>query len=438
MVPICQEVTLRSPARFLYTALCVLAAHPAFAQTPAAAAPPGAIDYDRDVKPILSSRCFACHGPRQQLSGLRLDLRQNALRGGDYGVVIVPGKSADSRLIERVSGSTAGVQMPPTGALEPAQIATLRAWIDQGADMPGRASDAVIVNRDTEPRVQAAIDAIYRRDEAAVRRALAEDKTLATAADAEGSTLLMHAAYAGSLGGMRMLIDAGADVNAANSRRATALHWAATDAAKMKLLLASKADINARTAEGRTPLHAAALQPDGTALVRLLIEAGADVNAKNIVGQTPLFAAVAASLESTKLLLASGANPNAVAETGLTPIMVPLLPGAARILVDAGADVRLRGKKGETAIATVASVGDVDGVRLLLSKGVDVNVPDHRGYTALMLAAHFDRDQPEIISMLLTHGADPSATGENETALTLAAKRGDTEVTRILRKAQTK
>ena len=76
-------------------------------------------------------------------------------------------------------------------------------------------------------------------------------------------------------------------------------------------------------------------------------------------------------------------------------------------------------------------------MRLLLEKGVDVNVPDYRGYTPLMLAAHFDRESPEIISLLLSHGADPAAAGENETAASLAAKRGDTEVARLLRSRQT-
>jgi mono/diheme cytochrome c family protein len=41
------------------------------------------INYEQEVRPILANRCFGCHGPRQQQSGLRLDLRQNALRGGD-------------------------------------------------------------------------------------------------------------------------------------------------------------------------------------------------------------------------------------------------------------------------------------------------------------------------------------------------------------------
>src|SRR5688572_12236366 len=82
------------------------------AQTAAAS---GAVDYERDVRPILAANCFGCHGPRQAQSGLRLDLRQNAMRGSDYGVVIVPGKSTESKLIKRLIGSEAGLQMPPTG-----------------------------------------------------------------------------------------------------------------------------------------------------------------------------------------------------------------------------------------------------------------------------------------------------------------------------------
>ena len=126
----------------------VLAAVPASAQTQ-----PAAVDYERDVRPILAAHCFGCHGPRQQQSGLRLDLRQNALRGGDYGVVIVPGKAAESKLIKRLTGSEAGVQMPPTGPLPQHEIDVLRAWIDAGADMPGRALEtAAVGTRDESGR----------------------------------------------------------------------------------------------------------------------------------------------------------------------------------------------------------------------------------------------------------------------------------------------
>ena len=179
------------------------------------------IDYDQHVKPILAAKCFGCHGKQQQ-SGLRLDRRQPALRGGDYGPVITPGNSAESKLIQRITGSEAGLQMPPTGALEDDEIAVLRAWIDQGADM-----------RPWTPKSRSGVRPIrkfrhfstrFTQTKAAFSSALTTDKAMARAADAAGSTVLMHAAYAGTVEMMATLIDAGADVNAANDRRATALH----------------------------------------------------------------------------------------------------------------------------------------------------------------------------------------------------------------------
>ena len=157
------------------------------AQTPVGVPDAAGINYEQEVRPILANRCFGCHGPRQQQSGLRLDLRQNALRGGDYGVVIVPGRSADSKLIQRLIGSDAGLQMPPTGELPAEEIAVLRKWIDAGADMPGRAAEAAAAERPTEPRVQNFFDAIAGHDLAAVRRMLAKDKSLARAADSAGT-----------------------------------------------------------------------------------------------------------------------------------------------------------------------------------------------------------------------------------------------------------
>jgi ankyrin repeat protein len=394
-----------------------------------------AVSYDQQVRPILASRCFGCHGPRQQQSGLRLDLRQNALRGGDYGVVIVPGHAADSKLIQRLVGSDAGLQMPPTGALPPEEIAILRAWIDQGADMPGRAAEAAVVERTTEPHVQAFLDAIAAHDLAAVRRALAADTTLARAADGFGSTALMHGAYAGTLAIMEALVEAGADVNARNARKASALHWAVADPAKMKLLLLTGADVNARTTEGRTALHLAALQPMGAPLVKLLLEVGAEVDARSILGATPLFAAAAVSVESTRLLLEKGADPNIPSQTGGTALMAARSSEIVALLVARGADVNARSKRGETALAAAAGRGDLMSVNLLLDQGADVNATDYRGYTPLMHAAQYDRDAPELIRLLLASGANVAATGEGRTALTIAARRGETELTRILREA---
>jgi len=396
------------------------------------------VSYDEQVKPILAAKCFGCHGPRQQQSGLRLDLRQNALRGGDYGVVIVPGHADESKLILRITGSTAGLQMPPTGPLEPHEIATLRAWIDQGADMPGRAVDAPVVVRQTPAPVQAFIDAIQRRDLVSVRAALAADKTLANAADAAGNTPLMHAAYAGTFKTMEVLLDAGATVNAANLRRATALHWAVHDSDKVKLLVMKGADINARTIEGRTPLYTAAQLPAGGPTIKLLLEVGADTEARTITGTTPIFAAVTARAENVRLLIDKGANVNAVSLSGTTPLMGTTASDAVSLLVSSGADVTARSKRGESPLADAARRGDLTAARLLLDKGADVNAVDYRGYTPLILAAQYDRDSPDLVRLLLSRGADVRAVAEGQSALAMAARRGDTELVRILREATVK
>src|SRR5690242_7299462 len=68
--------------------------------------PPAAttqVDFDRDIKPIFEAACFRCHGPERPKSGFRLDTREGALKGGENGVDIIPGKSAESPLIHYVS-----------------------------------------------------------------------------------------------------------------------------------------------------------------------------------------------------------------------------------------------------------------------------------------------------------------------------------------------
>jgi hypothetical protein len=96
------------------------------------------IDYVRDIKPLLSARCYACHGAVRQKARLRLDAASLIRKGGKHGPVIVPGKSGASLLIDAVLGNDR-LRMPPeqegTGLSEK-EIALLRAWIDGGASMP--------------------------------------------------------------------------------------------------------------------------------------------------------------------------------------------------------------------------------------------------------------------------------------------------------------
>jgi len=104
----------------------------------ALAAASSGVDFDREVRPILSDNCFACHGPdeKHRMAGLRLDIKEGifADRGGHP--VIVPGNAAGSRLYQRISAADKQHRMPPPyseRSLTQAQIDLIRKWIDQGA-----------------------------------------------------------------------------------------------------------------------------------------------------------------------------------------------------------------------------------------------------------------------------------------------------------------
>jgi mono/diheme cytochrome c family protein len=95
------------------------------------------VDFGRDVQPIFIKRCYECHGPDKQRSNLRLD-RKDAARGGKSGEPAwIPGNSAQSQILQRVTSSDPDEQMPPKGErLTAEQINALRAWIEQGANWP--------------------------------------------------------------------------------------------------------------------------------------------------------------------------------------------------------------------------------------------------------------------------------------------------------------
>jgi len=106
----------------------------ALAALPLPASAAEKIDYGRDIRPILSDKCFKCHGPATQKAKLRLDDRDAAIDRG----AIEPGKHDASELVRRVllPDSDEG-RMPPVGVkdrLTPAEVAKLKAWIEQGAE----------------------------------------------------------------------------------------------------------------------------------------------------------------------------------------------------------------------------------------------------------------------------------------------------------------
>jgi len=118
-------------------------------------APAAEVNFATEVLPILQSHCYACHGPSDQQSGFRLDVREIAFRGGDSAeAAIIPHHADASPLfrfvsldVTETSSATNELRMPPEDSdsqpLTAKQISILRTWIDQGAAWPGELAGAV-------------------------------------------------------------------------------------------------------------------------------------------------------------------------------------------------------------------------------------------------------------------------------------------------------
>lgn len=118
-----------SPPRLLIPLFCALV------MTGRAAS----VDFVRDVRPVFEQHCYGCHGPDKQKNSFRLDVKAEAMKGGDeHAPDIVPGRSAESPLFKFISGADDKITMPPKDkpALSKEQVATLRQWIDEGAAWP--------------------------------------------------------------------------------------------------------------------------------------------------------------------------------------------------------------------------------------------------------------------------------------------------------------
>ena len=96
-----------------------------------------AVDFVREVRPILQKHCYSCHGEKKQKSGLRLDIKAAAFKGGDkHAPDIISGKAKDSPLIHFITTDDDAELMPPKGKLPANDIAALTTWINEGATWP--------------------------------------------------------------------------------------------------------------------------------------------------------------------------------------------------------------------------------------------------------------------------------------------------------------
>jgi len=99
------------------------------------------VDFEKDIRPLFERYCYDCHGPEQQKSGYRLDVREFAIKGGDFGdAAILPKDSSKSLIFRFASGEEDDLLMPPKdsgkGRLTEAELLILKVWIDEGASWP--------------------------------------------------------------------------------------------------------------------------------------------------------------------------------------------------------------------------------------------------------------------------------------------------------------
>jgi ankyrin repeat protein len=252
---------------------------------------------------------------------------------------------------------------------------------------------------------------------------------------------------------VKRLVEAGADVNAARWDGTTALMIASNsgNAEAVKLLLERGAQVNAaESRKGQTALMWAASEGHSE-VVQLLIKHGADVKVVSKTGYTALtFAAVKNDAQSVSRLIAAGADPNTKLPDGSSALIAAAAfrsTEAAIALVEGGAEVKVADRRGNTPLHTAAQLGDFELVKKLLAKGAD---PNARNAKALMrgapaagpfrppageitpLHAAAKAGQLEIMKSLLAAGADPKLKGEDgATLLMQAAGSANVEVVKL-------
>ena len=390
---------------------------------------PSKVDFRRDVQPILKQNCVSCHGPTQQMNGFRLDQQRYALpnRIGANGVRIVPGKSETSPLFARITSNRLGPQMPPTEALSKEDIATIQAWIDQGAEWP----DDVVESARLAPDQKTLrwLEALRKGDRKTVETLVGADRALVNKPRADGTTPLMVAALYSEPAVVRLLLDRGADPNLKNDAGATALMWALEDLEKTRLLVDHGADVNALSGDGRTPLMIAANQFGAAPVVQLLLDHGANAKAISpLGGATALTLAAPVGDETVfRTLLGHGAD----LKNGALAVLNSLLKGNCTACVDL--IVPLLDRKVFSDALIAAPFDNVAKVQFLLDHGADVKATNAAGRTALMMAAFSDLVPAQTVKLLIERGADVNVRGpQNDTPLQFALRRGHTATVDLL------
>ena len=274
-------------------------------------------------------------------------------------------------------------------------------------------------------------------------------QSAAKAVEADGTTALHRAVYAGDLPQAQQLIAAGADVRAVNRFGANAMQLAAVrgDAALLRALLKAGADVDSTTAEGQTALMAVA-RTGNVEAAQVLLKAGASLHAReNWGGQTALMWAAAQSQpEMVRLLVSQGARvnersavrdwqrrvtaegrPKDMYRGGLTPLLFAAREGCMPcidVLLKARADINLADPDGTTPLIMALLNVHWDTALYLIERGADVQQWDRYGQTPLYVAVDLNtlpigrrvelpaddvNTGEDVVHVLLQRGANANA-----------------------------
>ena len=253
-----------------------------------------------------------------------------------------------------------------------------------------------------QPASRPLFEAIQKNDSAAVSRLL-NSGLGANARDADDTPALMDAALQAGPDVVKILLEHAADPNAADKAGLTALMWAVPDAAVMKLLIDAGANVNAQsTTQRRTPLLIAATYPSSTAALQLLLDHGADIHAKDRLGVHALGrAALSGDVAVVRFLVEHGCDPGEPGYGTTVRYARQYLP-TLEYLMSKGMKVE------KDALAMAAHWQDPKLLEAWIERGADVNAtagPYKR--TALMTAASSEQASAATVKLLLERGADP-------------------------------